>query len=518
MAFNAPLIVPSRASSAASLQRTLSRPASRPRRVTREQLEMEAASAREQMLELRDAADAETASLEMRLEELREELSHLLNERDQLRSQIRQTQITHASLLGDHNQLVMQHRKSEAQIHSLEAELDRLRSNEAKVLPDLQRWEALTEQLASMLTSARDLASKLSEALPALTPVDGTMLIMRDAPTATPDDDACTFLEGSSVSHQAPAAAPAIDPAAQSASTPADTPASAPAPAPAPAPATCTSLCAAPNGADESANECVWAVRELAPVLAKFDATLDTAVSNLVVAKPWLSDLLKPLQRSLHRVVTDASSWQEATWTQDDVRGMWDLGSRSSQRLNSPSPPRFARLCSSRSTERASPPHAALGEGRGMDRQEQAENQQHPPLPLHEQQQEPPSTADSMICRPLSVSCLNLDTHGLATSASASSLARDHRSADAHRAAYGPPSRSSGLPASHRSLSQQSQRLRIRQPHQPILGRLPAAPVSKLGVSPKAFLPGGLRMPSSVSEANFAYGYAGGALHDARMR
>ena len=57
---------------------------------------------------------------------------------------VRTTQATHAALLADHNHLVSQHRRAEAQIHLLEGEVDALRGNEMRLLPDLQRWLALT--------------------------------------------------------------------------------------------------------------------------------------------------------------------------------------------------------------------------------------------------------------------------------------------------------------------------------------------------------------------------------------
>ena len=40
----------------------------------------------------------------------------------------------------------------------------------------------------------------------------------------------------------------------------------------------------------------LWAKKELVPLLSKFDEVLESALPNLVVAKPWLTDLLKPLQ------------------------------------------------------------------------------------------------------------------------------------------------------------------------------------------------------------------------------
>ena len=51
-----------------------------------------------------------------------------------------------------------------------------------------------------------------------------------------------------------------------------------------------------------------WAVLELQPALTKFDEALEAAVPNLVVAKPWLTELMRPLQKSLHKMVCAPSA------------------------------------------------------------------------------------------------------------------------------------------------------------------------------------------------------------------
>jgi hypothetical protein len=55
------------------------------------------------------------------------------------------------------------------------------------------------------------------------------------------------------------------------------------------------------------------AATTLAPLLDQFDTALEASVPNLVVAKPWLADLLLPLQRSLHGMATSLGNWREKT-------------------------------------------------------------------------------------------------------------------------------------------------------------------------------------------------------------
>ena len=62
----------------------------------------------------------------------------------------------------------------------------------------------------------------------------------------------------------------------------------------------------------EAGDAASWAYRELKPALLRFDESLEAALPNLVVAKPWLTELIRPLQGSLHAVVTNASSWRES--------------------------------------------------------------------------------------------------------------------------------------------------------------------------------------------------------------
>ena len=106
---------------------------------TREQLELFAANARDDLEALRASTAAEIDSLRVQLEEAHSSLGGADGEKETLREQVRSTQTTHAALLADHNQLVAQHRRAEAQIQLLEAEVDTLRANEMRLLPDLQR-------------------------------------------------------------------------------------------------------------------------------------------------------------------------------------------------------------------------------------------------------------------------------------------------------------------------------------------------------------------------------------------
>ena len=171
-------------------------------------------------------------------------------EREASRAQVVSTQATHAALVADHNQLVSQHRRAEGQIQSLEAEVDALRGNEMRLLPDLQRWLALTEQLASMLKAAKAAAGEVAGRIAPLT----DLLVV-----AAPDGG-----EGQG------------------------------------------------NGGGEGEGaEIAAAARRLQPHVAAFDAALEAAIPNLVVAKPWLSELLQPLQQSMHAIVSHTGGWPD---------------------------------------------------------------------------------------------------------------------------------------------------------------------------------------------------------------
>jgi hypothetical protein len=63
---------------------------------------------------------------------------------------------------------------------------------------------------------------------------------------------------------------------------------------------------------EEDGNDRIYAAT-LAPLLDQFDTALEASVPNLVVAKPWLADLLLPLQRSLHGMATSLGNWREKT-------------------------------------------------------------------------------------------------------------------------------------------------------------------------------------------------------------
>ena len=224
----------------------------RRKRATREQLEAEV-----------QAAQAEIDRLHLQLsgaaEGHREQLAEARNSFSSRRvsattcTQVRTTQATHARLLGEHNALVAQHSRAEAQIRLLEGEVDALRNNETKLLPDLQRWLALTEQLASMLTAAKQISGGLATRLPQL-----SHALVGAGAGAAGEGGGGEGGEG--------------------------------------------------EGATRSA---AWASRELTPQLAKFDAALEAAIPNLVVAKPWLEQLMRPLQESLHKVVENAADWRE---------------------------------------------------------------------------------------------------------------------------------------------------------------------------------------------------------------
>ena len=225
----------------------------RRKRATREQLEAEVQAAQAEIdrlhLQLSGAAEGHREQLA----EAREQLLVAQSERDHMHTQVRTTQATHARLLGEHNALVAQHSRAEAQIRLLEGEVDALRNNETKLLPDLQRWLALTEQLASMLTAAKQISGGLATRLPQL-----SHALVGAGAGAAGEGGGGEGGEG--------------------------------------------------EGATRSA---AWASRELTPQLAKFDAALEAAIPNLVVAKPWLEQLMRPLQESLHKVVENAADWRE---------------------------------------------------------------------------------------------------------------------------------------------------------------------------------------------------------------
>jgi hypothetical protein len=260
------------------------------RRATREQLEASVAFAREELEAVRMAADAEMESNRAQLVEVHKALAACEDEREGLRAQVRSTQSTHAALLADHTQLVGQHRRAEAQIHGLQAEVDGLRGNEMRLMPDLQRWLALTSQLASMLRAAKDISSTIVQN-------------MNGRAEAASGGN----LDAKSVSPTA----------SENASPP-----------------------------------------ELAKLLSRFDAALEEALPNLVVAKPWLTELLRPLQASLHAIATNSSSTAvHATHvaTIGDEAGASRLRTPAG-RINTPAQPRFAAT---------SPPRTASAGGVG---------------------------------------------------------------------------------------------------------------------------------------------------------
>ena len=235
----------------------------RGRRATREQLETAAQSAKEELEVLRVSSGTEVDALNAQLDEVAGQLASAEGEREALRAQVRSTQATHAALLADHNQLVAQHRRAEAQIHLLESDVDALRANEMRLLPDLQRWLALTEQLASMLHSAKDIAAGLSKRLPeladALAPTAQELAAIAEAEEAAAAERRAAAIAAGDV-----AGLDGVDAAAGSYMT--------------------------------VGEKVLWAKKELVPLLSKFDEVLESALPNLVVAKPWLTDLLKPLQ------------------------------------------------------------------------------------------------------------------------------------------------------------------------------------------------------------------------------
>ena len=229
------------------------RPAGGPprrKRATREQLEAALHAAKDDLETHRASAHAEAESLRAQLDRVSAALAAAEQEREASRAQVVSTQATHAALVADHNQLVSQHRRAEGQIQSLEAEVDALRGNEMRLLPDLQRWLALTEQLASMLAAAKAAAGEVAGRIAPLT----DLLVV-----AAPDGG-----EGQG------------------------------------------------NGGGEGEGaEIAAAARRLQPHVAAFDAALEAAIPNLVVAKPWLSELLQPLQQSMHAIVSHAGGWPD---------------------------------------------------------------------------------------------------------------------------------------------------------------------------------------------------------------
>lgn len=169
-----------------------------------------------------------------------------------------------------------------------------------RLLPELQRWLALTEQLATMLSASRDIANGLAKRLP----------------------EVAGALEGSAHAFEGGTnAGEATDSGDGGAGREAGAPAS---------------------DADEVGEDAPWAARELLPAIRKFDSTLEAAIPNLVVAKPWLSELIKPLQRSLHAIVDHAKTWRDPESAASASRG--SRGRLSGSRDNTPSPPRHAQV------------------------------------------------------------------------------------------------------------------------------------------------------------------------------
>ena len=104
------------------------------------------------------------------------------------------------------------------------------------------------------------------------------------------------------------------------------------------------------------------------PQLAKFDQALDAAIPNLVVAQPWLSELMKPLQASLHKIVDGASGWQGAVAeaAQATEAGDRGAGSRSrtpSNSTNTPQQPRAAGGADGGGSEMATEVHHLSRQG-----------------------------------------------------------------------------------------------------------------------------------------------------------
>jgi len=246
-------------------------------RISRTELEKEAEAARSELAAVRKAALADIDALRAQLAELGNDVEILHDEKAQMHEKLRHTQAVHASLLADHNQLLVQQRRAEAQIRSLEHELEKMRKHERKLLPDLQRWLALTEQLALAFKAARDLGREIA----------------RHLDRVAAEDAADVAAENAAIE----AAAAGIEAAGEG-----------------------------EGGAEAAAKEAEAAVirakrrrhaevaaTTLAPLLDQFDTALEASVPNLVVAKPWLADLLLPLQRSLHGMATSLGNWREKT-------------------------------------------------------------------------------------------------------------------------------------------------------------------------------------------------------------
>ena len=181
-----------------------------------------------------------------------------------------------------------------------------------------------------MLLSAKDLASTVAKRLPEL----AEFLSREEAEEAAAAAEAALLAGGDAAPSSPPPAK--IEPRVYG---PAAAPAIAPDLAPAPAMADGgdaaggggdaagggADAASVPTAAPSAADQVSWAARELLPVLSRFDATLESAVPNLVVAKPWLNELIKPLQGSLHAIVTSPLRlWRcELVWVQrhDCARG-----------------------------------------------------------------------------------------------------------------------------------------------------------------------------------------------------
>ena len=254
--------------------------AQRPRsrnRISRTELEKEAEAARTELGAVRKAALADIDALRAQLAELGNDVEILHDEKAQMHEKLRHTQAVHSSLLADHNQLLVQQRRAETQIRSLEHELEKMRKHERKLLPDLQRWLALTEQLALAFKAARDLGREIARHLDRVAAEDAADVAAENAAI----EAAAAGIEGEG---GAEAAAKAAEAAAKAAEIRA-----------------------------KGRRHAEVAATTLAPLLDQFDTALEASVPNLVVAKPWLADLLLPLQRSLHGMTTALGSWREKT-------------------------------------------------------------------------------------------------------------------------------------------------------------------------------------------------------------
>jgi flagellar basal body-associated protein FliL len=94
-----------------------------------DELEKEAEAARSELAAVRKAALADIDALRAQLAELGNDVEILHDEKAQMHEKLRHTQAVHASLLADHNQLLVQQRRAEAQIRSLEHELEKMRKD-----------------------------------------------------------------------------------------------------------------------------------------------------------------------------------------------------------------------------------------------------------------------------------------------------------------------------------------------------------------------------------------------------